>query len=60
MPAREVNDTEAAIAKTHFTLEIKPLIVRPTVRHSVRGALQGITISGGARSEIEDSANTAH
>jgi hypothetical protein len=58
--AREVNDAEAAIAERDFALEIKSLIVRPAMGHGVRGAFQGDTISGRTRSEIENSANTAH
>ena len=58
--ARQINDAQAPVPQAQRAVQVKALVVRPTMRHRVRSALERDRISRLARTEIENSTNAAH
>src|SRR5208282_893519 len=58
--AGQVNDAQAPIPQAQRAVQVKALVVRPTMHHRVRSALERNRISRLARTEIEDATNAAH
>jgi hypothetical protein len=56
----EINDAQAAIAKTKLGVNVEAFIIGAPMRHRVRGALQRLPVGRGSRTIIENSADSAH
>jgi hypothetical protein len=58
--ARQIDDAQAAVSQAHGSIQVKALIIRPSMRHRVRSALKRNGVGGLTRTEIVNSTNAAH
>src|SRR5208337_367094 len=53
--ARQINNAQAPVPQSQHAVQVKALVIRPTMRHRVRSALERNWINRLACTEIENS-----